>query len=339
MSEGGTRPAMHSHSSHNHGLRLCCSDCFPALSGSRRQFLMTVAAALLPGIAEAQQKLQFDVKASCSFYPGDKIADTVFNFAPSAQAIDIVKRITDSVGLQPNFELLQANIPNAAAVLYKQKRYILYSLVFMEKIREATATDWAALTILAHEIGHHLNGHTLTEGGSRPPLELEADSFAGHTVEFLGGALDQALAAYQAMSPEGTETHPPRSARLEAVTKGWSDAHAARKASLSEKPASGGTAADPDSVAREIIESVRTGSPPPYSRMSQSLTATLKDEGDKSFAKLRIAGPAATVKQQGKHLSSDGNFYYLFDIRSGADKLSCVMGIDEAGILNVFHCQ
>jgi hypothetical protein len=336
MSEGGTRPAVHSHSSHSHGFSLRCSECFPGLAGSRRQFLMTVAAALLPSIAWAQQKLQFDVKSSCSFYPGDKITDAVFNFDPSQQAIEIVKRITNSVGLEPNFELLQANIPNAAAVIYKQKRYILYSLLFMEKIREVTATDWAALTILAHEIGHHLNGHTLAEGGSRPPLELQADKFAGHAVKRIGGTLDQALAAYQAMSPEGSETHPPRSARLEAVTKGWKDAAAATTTSLSDKQPAG---ADPDSVAKEIIETVRNGSPPPYARMSKSLTVTLKEEGDKSFTKLKLAGPSATVKQQGKHLSSDGNFYYLFDIRSGAEKLSCVMGIDETGVLNVFHCQ
>jgi hypothetical protein len=334
MSAGKTRLATGSEAAHHHGLSLCCPDCFPGLSPTRRQLLMAAAASLMPSLAFAQQKLQFDVKSSCSFYPGDKITDTIYNFQSSEEALIIVKRITGAVGLEPNFELLQANIPNAAAVIYEQKRYILYSLVFIEKIRQ-TATDWAALTIMAHEVGHHLNGDTLNDAGSRPTLELRADKFAGHAVRRVGGTLDQALAAYQMMSAEGTETHPPRSARLEAVTRGWTDAAAA--ASRPETPPAG-AAKDSDAVAKEILDAIRSGSTP-SSRMSPTLTATMKTEGDKSFAKLRIAGPSSTVRQQGKHLSADGNFYYLYDIRNGADRLSCVMGIDKAGLLNVFHCQ
>lgn len=337
MSASETRPATRGEAAHSHGLSLCCPDCFPGFSPTRRQLLMTVAASLMPGLALAQQKLQFDVKSSCSFYPGDKITDAIYNFELSEEALSIVKRITGAVGLEPNFELLQANIPNAAAVIYQQKRYILYSLLFIEKIRQATATDWAALTIVAHEVGHHLNGHTLSDTGSRPTLELQADKFAGRAVKLIGGTLDQALAAYQVMSAEGTETHPPRSARLEAVTKGWADAPVA--ASFPDTPpAAGAGVKDSDAVAKEILDAIRSGSTP-SSRMSPTLTATMRDEGDKSFAKLRIAGPSAAVRQQGKHLSSDGNLYYLYDIRNGADKLSCVMGIDKAGFLNAFHCQ
>ncbi len=313
-----------------------CGSCFPGLSSTRRQVLFTIASLFMPVVAYAQKKLTFDVKASCSFYPGDKIKDPVYNFQSSQEALDTVKRITHSVGLEPNFELLQANIPNAAAVIHEQKRYILYSLVFMEKIRELTATDWASLTILAHEIGHHLNGHTLTDGGSRPTLELQADTFAGHVVKRIGGSLDQALAAYQIMSAAGTDTHPPRSARLEAVTRGWTEASAV--ASSSQQPQAAAVSKDSDALAREIIETIRSG-PPPYSRLSPSLSAEIKEDANAAFRKLRLAGPAATVSEQGKHLSSDGNFYYLYDIRYGAEKLSCVMGLDEHGILNVLHCQ
>lgn len=299
--------------------------------------MFTIASLFMPALAYAQQKLVFSVKASCSFYPGDKIKDPVYNFQSSQEALDIVKRITHSVGLEPNFEILQANIPNAAAVIHEQKRYILYSLVFMEKIREVTATDWAAQTILAHEIGHHLNGHTLTDSGSRPTLELQADTFAGHVVRAIGGSLEQALAAYQIMSAAGTDTHPPRSARLEAVTKGWTEASAVAS-SASQPPQAGGGSKNSDALAREIIESIRSGSTP-YSRLSPRLSAEIKEDANTAFRKLKIAGPAATVLEQGKHLSSDGNLYYLYDVKYGAEKLSCVMGLDEHGILNILHCQ
>ncbi len=300
--------------------------------------MMTIASVLLPTFALAQQKLVFDVKSSCSFYPGDRITGPIYNFQSTPEALDIVKRITHAVGLEPNFELLQANIPNAAAVIHDQKRYILYSLLFIQKIRETTATDWAALTILAHEIGHHLNGHTLSASGSRPTLELQADTFAGHAVQRIGGTLDEALAAYQGMSAEGTDTHPPRSARLEAVTRGWTEASAASQAALPEKVPTSSGARDSDALAREMINSVRAGTPP-YSRMSSSFTATMKEEVKGSFARLRAAGPAATITEQGKHRSADGNLFYLYDINSGSGKLSCIVGLNENGILSVFHCQ
>ncbi len=312
-------------------------DCFPGLRATRRTFLMTIASLLVPAFALAQQKLVFDVKSSCSFYPGDKITDTIYNFQSTPEALEIVKRITHSVGLEPNFELLQANIPNAAAVIHDQKRYILYSLLFIQKMKETTATDWAALTILAHEIGHHLNGHTLSAGGSRPALELQADTFAGHAVKRIGGSLDQALAAYQVMPAGGSETHPPRSARLEAVTRGWTEASTG-EATLPEKLSTNGGARDGDALAREIIESVRAGGQP-YSRMSASLAATMKEEANESFTKLRFAGPAATINQQGKHLSADGNTYYFYDVSFGSEKLSCILGLNGNGILSVFHCQ
>ncbi len=317
--------------------KLAPCGCFPGLSSTRRTFLMTIASLLVPAFALAQQRLVFDVKSSCSFYPGDKITDTIYNFQSTPEALDIVKRITHAVGLEPNFELLQANIPNAAAVIHDQKRYILYSLLFIQKIKETTATDWAALTILAHEIGHHLNGHTLSAGGSRPILELQADTFAGHAVERIGGTLDQALAAYQVMPAEGTDTHPPRSARFEAVTRGWTEA-SAREPTVPERVSASSSAKDGDALAREILESVRSGAPP-YSRMSPSLAAAMREEASESFTKLRFAGPTATINQQGKHLSADGNMYYLYDVNFGSEKVSCVLGLSGNGILSVFHCQ
>jgi hypothetical protein len=315
---------------HFHGTSCDCSPCFPS---TRRQILLTAASALLPKFALAQKRLLFDPKASCSFYPGDEISEPFYEFGSSQEALDIVKRITSSVGLEPNFELLQANIPNAAAVIYEQKRYILYSLLFIQQIDAATATAWAAWTILAHEIGHHLNGHTLSANGSRPGLELQADRFAGHAVKRMGGSLDQAFAAYQIMPAVGTDTHPPRSARLEAVTKGWTEASGLAADATSETAPK-----DSDALAKEIMESLRSGSPP-YSRMSQNLLTDVNGQSDPGLAKLKSIGPTATLNQQGKHHSTDGTLYYLYDVKNGAGNLSCLIGLTEGGILNVLHCQ
>ncbi len=61
-------------------------------------------------------------------------------------------------------------------------------------------------------------------GGSRPPTELEADKFAGFVVGKLGGDLQEAQWLFRQLPAAGSDTHPPRSARLEAVAVGWREA-------------------------------------------------------------------------------------------------------------------
>jgi hypothetical protein len=288
---------------------------------------------LLPCPANAQKILNLNLQDSCSFYPEDKISAPVYSFESSAEALSVVKQITNTVGLEPNFNVLQASVPNAVAVIQDKERVILYSLVFMQRITNSTATEWSARTILAHEIGHHLNGHTLLGVGSRPPLELQADRFAGHAVRLMGGSLEQAMAAYQLLSLAGTETHPPKSARLEAVTKGWTEAAGGSPLSVtSASPKQG------DALARELIDSLRAGNPP-YSHMSPSLAATVKGEADGSLARIKMAGLSASIEEQGKHVSMDGNTYYLYNLTSGSSKVSCIIGIDKDRKLNVLHCQ
>jgi hypothetical protein len=139
---------------------------------------------------------------------------------------DIVQEIINVVGLKPRFELQQADIDNAAAVIYNGKRYILYNEDFLAAINNAVHTDWAGVSILAHEIGHHLNGHTLTRGGSNYADELEADEFSGFVLRKMGASLADAQAAINLLSEEErSATHPGRSYRLAAISKGWRTAN------------------------------------------------------------------------------------------------------------------
>ncbi|WP_175483260.1 M48 family metalloprotease [Salinihabitans flavidus] len=134
----------------------------------------------------------------------------------------MVADIMSTVGLVPRFEIFAANVPNAAAVIEGQQRLIVYSESWIQNT--ADNNRWAAIALLGHEIAHHLNGHTLEAGGSRPPTELEADRFAGFVVGKLGGNLQEAQWLFNRLPRHGSETHPPRSARLEAVAVGWRDA-------------------------------------------------------------------------------------------------------------------
>ncbi len=183
--------------------------------------LTTVFPVIFGSTAHSQQRLDFDFDQSCSYY-GEKITEDVYSFNSTQEAKDIIGRIVSIVGLEQNFIINAANVPNAMATIKNNQRIILYSQNFILKIKNDTGTDWAGISILAHEIGHHLNGHTIMPGGSRPDIELQADKFSGFVCSKMGATLDQAQAAMnQIASSSGSSTHPPKGARLEAIAIGW----------------------------------------------------------------------------------------------------------------------
>ena len=160
----------------------------------------------------------------CSYY-GEVIDPKIKMSAADASAKQAIARILGVVGLKPNFEIRAANVPNAAAVVIKGQRYILYNPKFISAINSASGNNWSGVSILAHEIGHHLNGHTLTNMGSRPDIELEADEFSGFVMNKLGANLADAQAALAiAASLKASHTHPARKDRLTAIATGWKNA-------------------------------------------------------------------------------------------------------------------
>ncbi|HEX8425383.1 membrane-binding protein [Hymenobacter sp.] len=136
---------------------------------------------------------------------------------------DVLREITDVVGLKPRFELqATSSVQNAAAVVYSGKRFLLYNPDFVAAVNRAGHSDWAGISILAHEMGHHLNGHTLKSGGSNPTDELEADEFSGFVLRKMGASLAEAQAGMAVVSDEeASPTHPGRSTRLKAISEGW----------------------------------------------------------------------------------------------------------------------
>lgn len=151
------------------------------------------------------------------------------NFTSNQDAVNAIDRILKPLGLPSNFIIAPCeNIKNAVAVTPSDGlRYILYDPEFITSIEQATNTDWSSLSILAHEIGHHLSGHT-TSGAEnlkhQRELELEADEFSGYVLKKLGASLPQAQSAIILLSNENDDkysTHPRKSRRLAAIEKGW----------------------------------------------------------------------------------------------------------------------
>ena len=146
----------------------------------------------------------------------------------NGHAEKVVDQILRPIGLMRNFKVIEcSNTDNCFATVLKGQRCLVYDGAFMQKIVEETETDWSAISIMAHEIGHHLQGHTIDGRGGQPIKEIEADKFSGFVLHQLGASLDESLVAVRALGDErATATHPAKPVRIDAIRKGWSEAEA-----------------------------------------------------------------------------------------------------------------
>ena len=153
------------------------------------------------------------------------------NFRSLSDAEDAADRIMDAAGLRTvDFVVLvHENSNNAAAGIsteepYANRRIILYDPLFLQKIERQT-DEWGPMSIMAHEIAHHLLGHSVFGAGSKPSFELDADFYTGFILNRLGADLEQAQAALRLIaSPSGSSSHPPLHKRLDAIGLGWNKA-------------------------------------------------------------------------------------------------------------------
>jgi hypothetical protein len=138
------------------------------------------------------------------------------------QPREVLAEITNVMGLHTNFELKSADVLNIQASISRNKRMILYNPEYINWINQLTRDKWCVTALIAHEVGHHLNGHTIRKGGSSPGVELEADEFAGFVLFKLGASLEDAQKVMNYIAGmDASETHPGRMARKQAIQRGW----------------------------------------------------------------------------------------------------------------------
>ena len=155
------------------------------------------------------------------------------NFQSLSDAEAAAERIMDASGLRTvDFEVLvDEGSYNAGADMIEIEpdsdsylRVILYDPEFLLWI-ESQTDEWGPISVMAHEVAHHLLGHTAFGMGSNPPYELDADFFTGFILNRLGASLEQAQAAMRLIaSTSGSWSHPPRDERLDTIELGWNKA-------------------------------------------------------------------------------------------------------------------
>lgn len=206
--------------------------------GTWLRALGVLALMMAVGLVSAPAHAQLDVK---TFVPGKNAygfhgalgKPRITTFAAEGEALAIFRQIIGNQGLSATTIDIRASgdVSNAAAFVDDEgKRIIAYNTIFMQEVREKTGRYWALISIMAHEVGHHLNFHTYVQGQPPPAQshkdELEADYFSGHALARLGASLNDAIAAMKEIAPvEETATHPGRDARLQAIALGWKAAN------------------------------------------------------------------------------------------------------------------
>jgi hypothetical protein len=185
-----------------------------------------------------------DEKISCGFLENEY----------AYRKIEILMKLA---GLPMNFTVCKAEkIENAYATVDSNgTRYIVYDDVFLKKLDE-DSSRLQSITVLAHEIGHHLSAHTLFINDENfqnsynkyckkespnysekickeeylkylklgRDQELEADRFAGFIMYKYGATLDQVVTMYNKIANNNNDiesTHPNLNKRSDAVKAGY----------------------------------------------------------------------------------------------------------------------
>ena len=138
-------------------------------------------------------------------------------FSANKEAETALDEILSEIGAAKNFFLIPCDeINNALAVTFKGERFILYDKEFITRLNKATS-NWSGKFILAHEVGHHINGHTRdflissildeqTKSKQREE-ELEADEFAGFVMSRLGVDFNQIYKLIDVIATENDDKY------------------------------------------------------------------------------------------------------------------------------------
>lgn len=199
--------------------------------------IIAISLTLMVNGVNAQQKVikvNGNSNAFCGFNLSNKFdfispskSYTVREAAPGDKSgiYDVVEGIKKAIGVSTPFQVfITANEDNAFATIGEGgTRIILADQMFLVDVNKNSGTTWSAVSILAHEIGHHIAG--FTRRPTKPEAELDADYWSGYALQKLGSSR---IAATKSIMTYGTEndtpSHPSKYRRAKVIEAGWDDA-------------------------------------------------------------------------------------------------------------------
>lgn len=138
---------------------------------------------------------------------------------------DVVAEIEKELGINAGISVYIATDENNcfATIGRGGERMLIADHMFLNKVNQISGTQWAAISIIAHEVGHHIAGF------SRRPTQLEseldADYWSGYALQKLGSGKSAAARCILRFGTEqDSDSHPNKYKRAAAIKMGWDDA-------------------------------------------------------------------------------------------------------------------
>ncbi len=143
----------------------------------------------------------------------------------------VLGRLAAACGYGGKVQLSRGPVAYAQALMIDDRSVIFYNPRSLDALETETGTPWSAVSVIAHELGHHYYGHSEMGVNGVPAseillCELDADYFSGFALARVGATLADAQAAQKALDAVETELHPCSPQRLRAIEAGWRDGKA-----------------------------------------------------------------------------------------------------------------
>lgn len=140
---------------------------------------------------------------------------------PTEAALKDVKDVMTYLGYDETIPIYAGAVANAAAFPAQGGRgpFIVYNPDFLTRLFDIN--DWAATSVIAHEIGHHIAIDADNPSSHR--RELAADEVSGCAMARMGASLEDATAAMLKGLPtnSGSPTHPGTRDRVRVITTAY----------------------------------------------------------------------------------------------------------------------
>lgn len=140
--------------------------------------------------------------------------------------VEVVTAIISKLGFDvPINVYIAAGEDNCFATIGEGgERLIIADQLFLNVVNNKSGTQWAAISIIAHEIGHHIAGFSKTVSQSSAS-ELDADYWSGYVLKKLGASKEASAKCIMFFGTESdTASHPNKHKRISAIQQGWDDA-------------------------------------------------------------------------------------------------------------------
>lgn len=135
---------------------------------------------------------------------------------------EVINRIYRVLGIKPEIDIFLAEKENNAfATIAGGRKIIVVDVSFVASVNKLAKTEWGAIQVIAHEIGHHIAGFS----ADRHKAELNADYWSGQALQRLGAARSAATKAIMVLGgDDDTDSHPSKYRRAPTIERGWDDA-------------------------------------------------------------------------------------------------------------------